>query len=71
MALLVEAGLTPMEALRAATSVPADMFEGLKGRGRIGVGARADLVIVEGDPTEEIRESSGVRGVWKRGLRAR
>ena len=48
--LLVEAGLTPLEALSAATSVPADRFR-LPDRGRIAPGLRADLLLVNGDPT--------------------
>ena len=42
--LLVKAGFTPVEALRAATSVPARRF-GLEDRGRIVTGARADLLL--------------------------
>ena len=66
--LLVDAGLTPVEALRCATSVPAARF-GLHDRGRIAPGLRADLVLVEGDPTKDITSSRAVVGVWKRGAR--
>ncbi|MCJ7611685.1 MAG: amidohydrolase family protein, partial [Candidatus Aminicenantes bacterium] len=52
--LLVKAGLTPSDALRAATSLPAEKF-GLKDRGRIKPGFKADLVLVEGDPTQDIK----------------
>src|SRR5688572_32732186 len=51
--LLVESGLTPVEALRSATSVPARAFA-LSDRGRIAEGLRADLVLVNGDPTADI-----------------
>lgn len=64
--LLVEAGLPPVEALAAATSRPAKHF-GLSDRGRIAAGYRADLLLVEGDPTEEIRATRRIRGVWKDG----
>ena len=43
--LLVRAGLSPVEALRAATAAPADAF-GLDDRGRIAPGMKADLVLV-------------------------
>ena len=66
MALLVQAGLTPLEALRGATSVPARRF-GLKDRGRIVAGARADLVLVDGNPTQDIRLSRRIGGIWKNG----
>ncbi|THF68545.1 amidohydrolase family protein [Deinococcus sp. Arct2-2] len=66
--LLVKAGLTPVEALRAATSVPARRF-GLTDRGRIIAGARADLLLVEGDPTTTISDTLSIRDVWRRGVR--
>jgi imidazolonepropionase-like amidohydrolase len=66
--LLVAAGLTPAEALRAATSAPADGFR-IDDRGRIRPGARADLVLVEGDPTADIMATRAIRAVWKRGVR--
>jgi imidazolonepropionase-like amidohydrolase len=67
--LLVQAGLTPIEALRAATSVPASTF-GLPDRGRIATGARADLVLVDGDPTTAIADTLSIRDVWRGGTRA-
>ncbi len=66
--LLVQAGLTPTEALRAATSIPARRF-GLDDRGRIAPGARADLLLVGGDPTTDIAAMLDVRAVWRRGTR--
>ena len=68
MKLLVEAGLTPTEALRAATSAPAKAF-GLDDRGRIAVGKRADLVLVRGDPTSDVGATRDIVAVWKRGVR--
>src|SRR5215467_14314567 len=64
--LLVKAGLTPMEALAAATSVPARVF-GLPDRGRIAEGLRADLVVVEGDPTSNILATRDISAIWKQG----
>lgn len=68
--LLVDAGLTPLEALRAATSDPAACF-GLDDRGAIREGLRADLVLVDGDPLSDIRATSSIRGVWIAGERVR
>ena len=66
LALLVRAGLSPVEALAAATSVPARRF-GLRDRGRIVSGARADLVLVRGDPTRDIRATRDIARLWKNG----
>jgi imidazolonepropionase-like amidohydrolase len=63
---LVRAGLTPVEALRAATSTPARRFD-LGDRGRIAPGLRADLVLVAGDPTTNIADTLTIKKVWKRG----
>jgi hypothetical protein len=66
--LLVQAGLTPAEALAAATSVPARVFR-IPDRGRIAAGLRADLVLVNGDPTTDIKAARSIVGVWKGGVR--
>jgi imidazolonepropionase-like amidohydrolase len=65
--LLVEAGLTPLEALSAATSVPADRFR-LPDRGRIAPGKRADLLLVNGDPSTDIKATRDIVAVWKAGV---
>ncbi len=68
LALLVDAGLTPIEALEAATSVAAKHF-GLDDRGRIAPGLRADLVLLDADPTVDIAATRSIRGVWCGGVR--
>ncbi|MFH8680887.1 amidohydrolase family protein [Streptomyces lydicus] len=65
--LLVTAGLTPAEALRAATSLPARHF-GLSDRGAIAPDLRADLVLVEGDPLADIRATRAITRVWCGGI---
>ncbi|HYL63080.1 MAG TPA: CIA30 family protein [Candidatus Methylomirabilis sp.] len=65
--LLVKAGLTPSEALAAATSVPARIFS-LPDRGRIASGLRADLLLVKGDPTQDITDTRDIVAVWKTGV---
>ncbi|KAI1083886.1 putative hydrolase [Whalleya microplaca] len=64
--LLVRAGLPPIEALRAATSVAAKHFN-LPDRGRIARGLRADLVLVDGRPDEDITATRRIRRVWSGG----
>lgn len=64
--LLVAAGLTPLEAIRAATGSAARIL----GRDDLGVlrpGAVADLVLVEGDPSRDIRHTRRIRAVVQAG----
>jgi hypothetical protein len=67
LALLVAAGMSPSQALTAATAAPAAAFH-LDDRGRIAIGRRADLVLVDGDPTEDIRATRAIVGVWRAGV---
>jgi imidazolonepropionase-like amidohydrolase len=66
LAALVEAGLTPREALVAATSAPAKAFR-LGRRGQIAKGYKADLVLVEGNPLQDIGATRRIVEVWKDG----
>ncbi|KAI1385938.1 uncharacterized protein F4822DRAFT_432796 [Hypoxylon trugodes] len=59
-------GFTPAEALKSGTSLVAKRFR-LNDRGRIAPGFRADLVLVEGNPLEDIDHTLDLRGVWKQG----
>jgi imidazolonepropionase-like amidohydrolase len=64
---LVEAGFSPTEALRSTTILSAKVF-GLSDRGAIEIGRRADLVLVDGDPTVNIKSVAAVKMVWIGGL---
>jgi hypothetical protein len=67
LALLVQAGFTPMEALQAATLKPAQ-FLGLANQlGTIAQGKQADLVLVEANPLDDIRNTQKIRAVVVRG----
>ncbi|WP_370961888.1 amidohydrolase family protein [Amycolatopsis sp. cg9] len=63
---LVAAGLTPAQALRAATATTARRF-GLTDRGRVAEGLRADLLLVDGDPTTDVGGTLDIRAIWRRG----
>jgi len=57
MALLVASGLTPREALRSATLTPAQFLGIAATTGSVAVGKRADLVLLDADPTRDIRNT--------------
>ena len=66
LALMVEAGLSPLEALRAATVAPA-RFMKRADMGRIAPGAVADLVLLSGNPLDDIRNTRRIVGVYVNG----
>jgi hypothetical protein len=61
--LYVQAGFTPMEALQAATIVPARAMKKDKELGTIEAGKRADFLVVDGDPLADIRALRRIRVV--------
>ena len=67
LALLVEAGLTPMEALRSATQSPARFSEMDRELGTVEVGKLADLVVLDANPLEDIRNTRRIDAVVLRG----
>jgi len=67
LALLVEAGLTPLEALQAATSGPAEFLGRSATQGTIETGKRADLVLLDMDPLESISHTRKINAVVLRG----
>lgn len=66
--LLVRAGLTPNEALRAATILPARYFGKADERGSIAVGKQADLVLLNADPLGSIANVRTIEKVIHRGV---
>jgi imidazolonepropionase-like amidohydrolase len=67
-ALLVEAGLSPVDALRAATSVNAELLGVADRLGSLEAGKLADVVAVPGDPLQDIRRTEQVFFVMKEGV---
>ncbi|KAH7175469.1 putative hydrolase [Dactylonectria macrodidyma] len=65
--LLTQAGLSNLEALQAATSVPSTIFK-LSDRGALRLGCRADLVLVQGNPLEDLAASARIVKVWIQGI---
>ena len=69
LAKLVEAGMTPGEALRAATYDNARFLAGAQAEfGSVAPGWRADLVLVDGDPTADIASTQRMTHVWLDGV---
>ncbi|WP_165250093.1 amidohydrolase family protein [Paludisphaera soli] len=66
LALMIEAGLTPLQALAVATSGSAELL-GLDDRGLIEPGRRADLIVLDADPSIDIGNSTTIREVWVQG----
>ena len=65
--LLVQAGLTTVDAIKAATSLAASTFR-LHDRGAISVGLRADLVLLTADPVVDIKNTLSLKTVWIEGV---
>ncbi|AXY73066.1 amidohydrolase family protein [Paraflavitalea soli] len=68
MELMVEYGMKPLEVLRAATSVNADVFGINKEVGRIRAGLQADMVVTEGDPSVSIGQVRKIKMVIQHGV---
>jgi hypothetical protein len=67
MALLVEAGFTPAEALRAATLEPARYFAATDSLGTVAAGKLADLILLDKNPLTDIRNTTAIRAVFANG----
>lgn len=67
LAILVEAGLTPIEALQSATLNPAKFFKKLNSLGTVEKGKLADLVLLDANPLENIRNTQRISAVVSNG----
>ena len=64
--LMVSAGLTPMQAIVAATRGSAAML-GAADRGTVEKGKRADFIVLAADPLEDIRNTRKLVSIWHGG----
>jgi imidazolonepropionase-like amidohydrolase len=67
---LVDRGMTPLQAIRAATTVAAELID-VDDRGRLAAGLWADVIAVRGNPLEDIAVTEQVVFVMKGGQIAR
>src|SRR5580704_13101803 len=67
LALLVQAGFTPMQALQAATKLPAEFLGKLQTQGTIEQSKFADLVLLDANPLDDIHNTQKIRAVILRG----
>ena len=63
LAVLVEAGLTPLQALQATTLTPAKVMNKANDFGTIEIGKIADLILLDANPLEDIRNTQRIHAV--------
>lgn len=68
LVLLQEAGLSNLEVLKSATSNPAIVF-GLDNAGFLRVSNRANFILIDGNPMDDINDIANMEGIWKNGIR--
>jgi len=66
LALMVDAGLTPVQAIQVATQRAATLLD-LTDRGVLANGKRADFVVLDDDPSKNIEATTTIHAVWQRG----
>ena len=67
LSFLVEAGLTPMEAIQSATIRPMELMGLADSLGTVEPGKKADLVLLDANPLADISNTRRVVGVWRAG----
>ena len=63
LAALAKAGLTNRQVLESATRLPAEWLGTIDDRGTVAVGKRADLLLLEGNPLQDIKNTRRIAGV--------
>jgi len=66
--LLVEAGIPPLKVIQIATQNGAEALNMANDRGTVAVGKRADLIVINGDPSVDIKDIRKIEIVFKKGI---
>ena len=67
LALMVQAGLTPLQAITVATSNAARLLHIADDYGTLAAGKKANFIVLEKDPSQDIHNTQTIRAVWKDG----
>lgn len=67
--LMVAAGLTPLQAITCATRTNAELLGIADHDGTIEAGKQADLILLDGNPAEDIRNTQKIAAIWHNGQR--
>jgi imidazolonepropionase-like amidohydrolase len=69
LALMVQAGLTPLQAITIATRNGAQLLRVDDQYGTLAPGKKANFIVLEKDPSQDIRNTRTIRAVWKNGAK--
>jgi imidazolonepropionase-like amidohydrolase len=67
LAMMVESGLTPMQAIMCATKTNAELLGIEKTTGALTVGKQADLIVLDGNPLDDIHNTQKLAAIWHGG----
>jgi len=69
LALMVQAGLTPLQAITVATLNAAELLHIADQYGTLTAGKKANFIVLEKDPSQDIHNTQTIRAVWKDGTK--
>jgi imidazolonepropionase-like amidohydrolase len=69
LGLMVQSGLTPLQAISVATKNAAQLLRVLDQYGTLEPGKKANFIILEKDPSQDIHNTQTIRAVWKNGVK--
>ncbi len=67
LAMMVQAGLTPMQAIQCATRTNAELLGIAEKTGTVTVGKEADLIVLDGNPLDDIHNTQKIAAIWHSG----